>query len=334
MGRLEGLATCSGLAQAAQSPVCAVLSPLLHCSKALQTSRADRPARVPPLGPCARPPALLPALTSAFANAVAIPPTAGYNNNIRKVNRPATGPAAYAPATPPSAMTPATPAPPAASPQSAPPSHAFPALHLTPLNDTFVPKQISLAPAGTKVKIGRQTNAKTIPNGSNGYFDSKVLSRMHAEVWSEDGKVRPAAPVPSAGSPGARLTMSWAAPPRRSSSKTSSRRTEPSSTVSDSRSRLPRATSLSCTPRTSWYAPPLVCLTGGRALTGDPWSGIRHRHRQRRQQDDRAPQGRSQGVPRHEPGRRCGELSVRGRSSGGGTARAGRLTEWDHEQRV
>ena len=48
------------------------------------------------------------------------------------------------------------------------------------------------APAGTKVKIGRQTNAKTIPNGSNGYFDSKVLSRMHAEVWSEDGKVRPA----------------------------------------------------------------------------------------------------------------------------------------------
>ncbi|KAK4053571.1 hypothetical protein OIO90_003808 [Microbotryomycetes sp. JL221] len=69
------------------------------------------------------------------------------------------------------------------------PSTVFPALHLIPLNDTFVPKQISLIPPGVRVKIGRQTNAKTIPNGSNGYFDSKVLSRMHAEVWSEDNKV-------------------------------------------------------------------------------------------------------------------------------------------------
>ncbi|KAM0750163.1 hypothetical protein T439DRAFT_326121 [Meredithblackwellia eburnea MCA 4105] len=65
----------------------------------------------------------------------------------------------------------------------------YPALHLTPLNDTFVPKQISLAPAGARVKIGRQTNAKSIPNGANGYFDSKVLSRMHAEVWSDGDKV-------------------------------------------------------------------------------------------------------------------------------------------------
>jgi hypothetical protein len=65
----------------------------------------------------------------------------------------------------------------------------YPSLHLYPLNDTFVPKQISLAPAGTRVKIGRQTNAKTVPNSTNGYFDSKVLSRMHAEVWSEDSKV-------------------------------------------------------------------------------------------------------------------------------------------------
>ncbi|KAK4696397.1 hypothetical protein P7C70_g8387, partial [Phenoliferia sp. Uapishka_3] len=88
-------------------------------------------------------------------------------------------------------MTPSLPLPPASTPSSSsPPSQVFPALHLTPLNDTFVPKQISLAPAGTKIKIGRQTNAKTIPNGSNGYFDSKVLSRAHAEVWSEEGKVR------------------------------------------------------------------------------------------------------------------------------------------------
>ncbi|GAA97527.1 hypothetical protein E5Q_04205 [Mixia osmundae IAM 14324] len=65
----------------------------------------------------------------------------------------------------------------------------YPALHLQPLNDTFVPKQISLVPVGAKVKIGRQTNAKTIPNPTNGYFDSKVLSRMHAEVWCEDDTV-------------------------------------------------------------------------------------------------------------------------------------------------
>ena len=67
----------------------------------------------------------------------------------------------------------------------------YPALHLHPLNDSFAPKQISLAPPGphNRVKIGRQTNAKSMPHPSNGYFDSKVLSRMHAEVWCQDGKV-------------------------------------------------------------------------------------------------------------------------------------------------
>ncbi|CAO1619011.1 unnamed protein product [Jaminaea pallidilutea] len=67
----------------------------------------------------------------------------------------------------------------------------YPALHLHPVNDTFAPKQISLSPPGpnNKVKIGRQTNAKTMPHPSNGYFDSKVLSRMHAEVWCQDGKM-------------------------------------------------------------------------------------------------------------------------------------------------
>lgn len=68
---------------------------------------------------------------------------------------------------------------------------AFPALHLHPLNDTFVPKQIALSSMSGRVKIGRQTNLKTVPNASNGFFDSKVLSRMHAEVWAEGGRVRP-----------------------------------------------------------------------------------------------------------------------------------------------
>ncbi|KAB5592829.1 cell cycle arrest in response to pheromone-like protein [Ceratobasidium theobromae] len=69
------------------------------------------------------------------------------------------------------------------------PPPACPALYLYPLNDTFVPKQIALG-GGVRVKIGRQTNAKTVPGERNGYFDSKVLSRQHAEVWEEGGKVR------------------------------------------------------------------------------------------------------------------------------------------------
>ncbi|KAK7018571.1 glycosyltransferase family 69 protein [Favolaschia claudopus] len=75
---------------------------------------------------------------------------------------------------------------PFSSPQSNP---AFPALYLYPLNESFIPKHISLTPPGQRVKIGRQTNAKTSPGERNGYFDSKVLSRQHAEVWEENGKI-------------------------------------------------------------------------------------------------------------------------------------------------
>ena len=67
-------------------------------------------------------------------------------------------------------------------------SPAYPALYLYPLNDSFVPKHIAL-PSGQRVKIGRQTNAKTQPGEKNGYFDSKVLSRQHAEVWEESNKI-------------------------------------------------------------------------------------------------------------------------------------------------
>ncbi|CCM06360.1 uncharacterized protein FIBRA_08617 [Fibroporia radiculosa] len=64
----------------------------------------------------------------------------------------------------------------------------LPALYLYPLNDSFIPKHISLL-NNQRVKIGRQTNAKTVPAERNGYFDSKVLSRQHAEVWEESGKI-------------------------------------------------------------------------------------------------------------------------------------------------
>ena len=62
----------------------------------------------------------------------------------------------------------------------------YPALVLYPLNDTFQAKNILLH---QRAKIGRQSNAKTIPTERNGYFDTKVISRQHAEVWVEDSKV-------------------------------------------------------------------------------------------------------------------------------------------------
>ncbi|PFH47881.1 hypothetical protein AMATHDRAFT_114022, partial [Amanita thiersii Skay4041] len=64
----------------------------------------------------------------------------------------------------------------------------YPALYLYPINDSFVPKHIALL-NNQHVKIGRQTNAKTAPGERNGYFDSKVLSRQHAEVWEEGSKI-------------------------------------------------------------------------------------------------------------------------------------------------
>ncbi|KAF5328389.1 hypothetical protein D9619_013360 [Psilocybe cf. subviscida] len=54
-------------------------------------------------------------------------------------------------------------------------------------SDTWAPKHIALT--NVHMKIGRQTSSKTAPGERNGYFDSKVLSRQHAEVWEEGGKV-------------------------------------------------------------------------------------------------------------------------------------------------
>lgn len=63
-------------------------------------------------------------------------------------------------------------------------------LALLPMNGTFERKQINLPFYPEVLRIGRQTNAKTLPTPVNGYFDSKVLSRQHAEVWADrNGKV-------------------------------------------------------------------------------------------------------------------------------------------------
>src|SRR4051794_11877568 len=62
------------------------------------------------------------------------------------------------------------------------------ALVLEPVNETFQPKRLTLV-EGSYVKIGRMTNKGTTPTDSNGYFDSKVLSRNHAEVIYRNGQV-------------------------------------------------------------------------------------------------------------------------------------------------
>ena len=63
-------------------------------------------------------------------------------------------------------------------------------LALQPLTGTFERKHILVPFFPDVQKIGRQTNQKTIPAANNGYFDSKVLSRQHAEMWAErNGKI-------------------------------------------------------------------------------------------------------------------------------------------------
>lgn len=63
-------------------------------------------------------------------------------------------------------------------------------LCLLSMNGTFDRKNINVPYYPDCVRIGRQTNAKTVPTATNGFFDSKVLSRQHAEIWADrQGKV-------------------------------------------------------------------------------------------------------------------------------------------------
>jgi len=58
------------------------------------------------------------------------------------------------------------------------------------MTGTFERKQIIVPFFPDVQKIGRQTNAKTVPTATNGFFDSKVLSRQHAEIWADrNGKI-------------------------------------------------------------------------------------------------------------------------------------------------
>jgi pSer/pThr/pTyr-binding forkhead associated (FHA) protein len=60
----------------------------------------------------------------------------------------------------------------------------IPVIILESINSTFTTKKVDLY---SPVKIGRKVKAG--PASSNGVFDSKVLSRSHAEIYYEGGKV-------------------------------------------------------------------------------------------------------------------------------------------------
>ncbi|KAF8198830.1 SMAD/FHA domain-containing protein [Mycena galopus ATCC 62051] len=68
-------------------------------------------------------------------------------------------------------------------------SGEIPALYLLPLDSSFFPPKRIHLPPGTRVRVGRQLNPKSAPNAGNGVFESRVLSRQHAEVWVEDERM-------------------------------------------------------------------------------------------------------------------------------------------------
>ncbi|KAG1457776.1 hypothetical protein G6F46_005887 [Rhizopus delemar] len=59
---------------------------------------------------------------------------------------------------------------------------------LKPHNSNFQTRTLELKDK-SRIKIGRQTSNKTAPTALNGYFDSKVLSRQHAEIFYDKHRV-------------------------------------------------------------------------------------------------------------------------------------------------
>lgn len=54
---------------------------------------------------------------------------------------------------------------------------------LAPLNDTFIKKHIPVAMFPDTTKLGRPTATKNKPEVTNGYFELRVLSRTHAQIY-------------------------------------------------------------------------------------------------------------------------------------------------------
>ncbi|KAG9014931.1 hypothetical protein FRB90_005035 [Tulasnella sp. 427] len=53
----------------------------------------------------------------------------------------------------------------------------------------FTPRRIPLGPGFGRVRLGRPVEGGAVPAETNGLIDARVLSRRHAEVWEEDGKM-------------------------------------------------------------------------------------------------------------------------------------------------
>jgi hypothetical protein len=107
-------------------------------------------------------------------------------------NRPLmNGTAGAAPPMHPQSGTPTQPVPQSAAARtSGEPGPGAPVLYLSSLNGTFDRKTIQVPLEPDRLRIGRQTNQKTVPTPFNAFFDSKVLSRQHAEIWADrSGKI-------------------------------------------------------------------------------------------------------------------------------------------------
>lgn len=57
------------------------------------------------------------------------------------------------------------------------------------LNETFDKKTLTIPQYPQVLKLGRPNNAQKSPSMYNGYFDSRVISREHAELYWKNGKV-------------------------------------------------------------------------------------------------------------------------------------------------
>ncbi|KAK9459989.1 uncharacterized protein V1516DRAFT_665501 [Lipomyces oligophaga] len=58
-------------------------------------------------------------------------------------------------------------------------------LYLSPLNDSFTSKCIKVPFYPETLQLGRHVSARTVPTPDNGFFDSRVLSRQHAQIWAD-----------------------------------------------------------------------------------------------------------------------------------------------------
>lgn len=67
-------------------------------------------------------------------------------------------------------------------------SHIY-ILALVSLNGTFDRKTLKIPEYPSVLKLGRPTNTQRTPNIYNGYFDSRVISREHAEIYVKNGKL-------------------------------------------------------------------------------------------------------------------------------------------------